>query len=252
MADDTVAAPGKKKAAHRSPNYPAFGLVSALEKIRKIYESEKRTPTTADVIVSHLGYKHTDGPGGRALSCLRQFGLLEEHAGKLRVSDVAFSLLHLPDEDAEKAELLKRAALTPNLYRQLREEFPESAPSDPTLKSNLLRRGFNPDSVDGVIADFNATMEVAKAYDVSGNPPEGQSKMQTPPSASGQIPPPNPPAPEPALSGTKVYAFAFAGAGRAELKVVGEYTIEDLEDLKTHLEVTMRALIRSKKTESVQ
>src|SRR3984885_10371082 len=192
MADEAVPVPARKKAAHRSPNYPAFGLVSALEKIRKIYESEKRTPTTADVIVGHLGYKHTDGPGGRALSCLRQFGLLEEHAGRVRVSDLAFSLLHLPDEDSEKAELLKKAALTPNLYRQLREEFSESVPSDPTLKSNLLKRGFNPDSVHGVIEDFKATMELAKAYDVSDNAEKGQSKMHTPP-APAHIVPPNPP-----------------------------------------------------------
>ncbi|HWF13367.1 MAG TPA: hypothetical protein VG272_06500, partial [Candidatus Acidoferrales bacterium] len=48
------------------------------------------------------------------------------------------------------------------------------------------------------------------------------------------------------LQDCKSYAFAFASNGKAELRIIGEYTREDLEDLKTHLEVTMRGLLRSK------
>src|ERR1700733_7037457 len=123
MAEDTSTLNAKKKASHRSPNYPAFDLGTALEKIKLVYAADKRTPTTPEVIVGHLGYKHTDGPGGRALSCIRQFGLLEDAADKLRVSDIAFSLLHLPDEDPSKAQLLKQVALRPNLYRSLHEDY---------------------------------------------------------------------------------------------------------------------------------
>ncbi len=57
--------------------------------------------------------------------------------------------------------------LRPNLYRSLHEEYPDGIPSDSTLRSNLVRRGFNPESIDGVIADFKSTMELAKVYDVS-------------------------------------------------------------------------------------
>src|ERR1017187_9284572 len=104
MADENAAPTKTKKAAHRSPNYPAFDLTTALAKIRLVYNAEKRTPTTREVIAEHLGYSSTDGPGGRALSCIRQFALLEDAADKLRVSEIGFSLLHLPDEDPSRSE----------------------------------------------------------------------------------------------------------------------------------------------------
>ena len=144
-----------------------------------VYNAEKRTPTTREVIAEHLGYSNTDGPGGRALSGVRQFAFLEDSADKLRVSDIAFSLLHLPDDDPEKPGLLRQVALRPNLYRSLHDEYPDGIPSDSTLRSNLLKRGFNPESIDGVISDFKATMELAKVYDVSDNGAEGETKMQT-------------------------------------------------------------------------
>lgn len=255
MAEEKAQPIPPKKAAHRSPNYPAFGLEAAIEKIRTIYDKEKRTPTTAKVIAEHLGYADTDGPGGRAVSCLRQFGLLEDAAGNLKVSDLAFSLLHLPDEDAEKAQLLKQAALKPNLYRQLREDYPETVPSDSTLKSNLLKRGFNPKSIDGVIADFRGTMEIAKVYDVSHNAAEDKSKMQTHASATptaalnnlnDNLPPGF------VTTGKRIYAMAFEGEGAASLTLSGTYTEEDLDDLKTYLETSLKTLKRSIKKDAPQ
>jgi hypothetical protein len=256
MAEEKAQPTPPKKAAHRSPNYPAFGLEAAIEKIRTVYDEEKRTPTTPKVIAGHLGYADTDGPGGRSVSCLRQFGLLEDAAGNLKVSDLAFSLLHLPDEDAEKAQLLKQAALKPNLYRQLREDYPDTIPSDSTLKSNLLKRGFNPNSIDGVIADFRGTMEIAKVYDVSHNAGEDKSKMQT--TSPVTIPGPtantpnNSPLPGFVATGNRIYAMAFEGEGSAALTLSGTYTEEDLDDLKAYLETSLKTLKRSIKKDTVQ
>src|SRR5580700_9799405 len=129
MADQATPQP-PKKATHRSPNYPAFSLAVAITKVKAVYDADKRTPTTPEVIAGHLGYKHTDGPGGRALSCLRQYGLLEESAGLLKVSEAAYKLLVLPEEDAERPVLLKQAALKPSLYRTLHDAFPDGIPSD--------------------------------------------------------------------------------------------------------------------------
>src|SRR5580698_1746713 len=224
MADQTTVLTPPKKAGHRSPNYPAFDLATALEKVKAVYDNDKRTATTLSVIAGHLGYKHTDGPGGRALSCLRQYGLLEESAGLLKVSEAAYKLLVLPEEDAERPVLLKQAALKPNLYRQLHDDYADQIPSDATLKSNLINRGYNPDSLDTLIGDFRATMELAKVYDVSDNAAEEKSKMQTE-------------LVEPIISKTgkpqgfiidqssgKTYALDFEGTGRAVLTLTGEYT----------------------------
>jgi hypothetical protein len=256
MAEETAAPNAKKKAAHRSPNYPAFDLATALDKIRLVYDQEKRTATTRDVIAEHLGYKNTDGPGGRALSGIRQFAFLEDAADKLKVSDIAFSLLHLPDEDPSKAQLLKQVALRPNLYRSLHEDYPDSIPSDSTLRSNLLKRGFNPDSIDVVIADFKSTMELAKVYDVSDNGVEDESKMQTPPITLPIVTPVTPGGKPPltcvdALP-TKPYSYVFEGDGRAVLTITGTYTAEDLDDLEASIATTLKTLRRSVKKETVQ
>jgi hypothetical protein len=243
MADDT-AKNGKK--IFRSPNHPAFDLGDAIGKAKTIYEEEKRTPTTAEVIVKHLGYSHTNGPGGRALSGLRQFGLIEESAGHYKISDLAFSILHYPDDSREKRDAIKQAALTPALYRELREQYPDNLPSDDTFRSALLRRNFNPSVLDNVIKDFRTTMTFAGLMDVGYTDLPEKNKMSDP-SANSVKTPPTPP--DPAILGAKSYAFAFAGDGKAELRIVGNYTREDLEDLKTHLEVTMRGLMRSKSSE---
>ncbi len=236
-----------KRKAHRSPKYPTFALPVALDKVRRVYDSERRTPTTADVIAGHLGYKYTDGPGGRALSGVRQFGLIEEMSGKLRVSDLGFSLLHLPEEDPERLGFLKISALNPNLYRSLHEEYPDHIPSDATLRSNLLKRGFNPDSIAGVLEDFRITMDFARIYEENSeitkeNELSVSEKLQviaTTQYHNSDV--------QPIRASEKLYAFAFEGAGEASLRVSGEYTIEDLEDLKSFLDVTLRGLIRSKK-----
>jgi hypothetical protein len=254
MPDENSQSAPTKKASHRSPNYPAFGLSAALEKVRKVYAEDKRTPTTPAVIAGHLGYKHTDGPGGRALSCLRQYGLLEDSAGMLKVSDMAFNLLHLPNDDAEKAQLMKAAALKPNLYRQLHEEYPAGIPSDGTLTSNLIKRGFNPDSTAGLIADFRDTMAVAKVYDVSDDGAEDESKVQTP-TITEQTPtnlggkPLAPPVDAPTV---KSYSYGFEGAGSAVLTITGTYTADDLDDLEASIATSLKTLRRSVKKETVQ
>jgi hypothetical protein len=252
MADEKEVLIKAKKAAHRSPNYPAFDLATALAKIRLVYNAEKRTPTTREVIAEHLGYSNTDGPGGRSLSCIRQFAFLEDAADKLKVSDIAFSLLHLPDEDPTKAGLLKQVALRPNLYRSLHEDYPDGIPSDPTLRSNLLKRGFNPESIEGVIADFKTSMELAKVYDVSDNGAEDESKMQTPPLTPSVTPGSKTPATSVDTLPTKPYSYVFEGDGKAVLTITGTYTSEDLDDLEASIATTLKTLRRSVKKETVQ
>ena len=97
----------EKRKVHRSPSYPVFGLKEAIEK-RSLFDAAKRSAATPEVIASHLGYSQANGPGGRAVSALRQFGLIEESNGKYRVSDWGYTLVHYDRESAEwKAALTK-------------------------------------------------------------------------------------------------------------------------------------------------
>lgn len=148
----------EKRKIHRSPSYPVFALEDAIAKAKQVYDSEKRSSTTAEVIASHLGYSQATGPGGRAVSALRQFGLLEENAGKYRISDLGFTLIHFDTDSAEWRKAINDASRRPTLFRELMEEYPDGLPSDATLKNELLRRGFNPSAISDAVSIFRETM----------------------------------------------------------------------------------------------
>lgn len=164
--------PSNRKKRMRSPNYPMFSLAEAINKIKVIFDHEKRNPTPPDVLLQHLGYTKDSGTGGRALSALRQFGLLEDQSGNLMVSSLAFSLLYSDEGSIDREECLQVAASKPSIFSELVASFPDGLPSDASLKSFLVtKKGFNPDSVAEFIKVFKETMGLAKIvpgeYDVT-------------------------------------------------------------------------------------
>jgi hypothetical protein len=158
-----------KRKVHRSPSYPVFDLKTAIEKTKTIYDSEKRSATTPEVIASHMGYSQANGPGGRAVSALRQFGLIEETNGKYRISDTGYTLVHYDKESTEWKAAVSRAAKHPALFKELLGGYPEGLPSDATLKNELLRREFNPAVVNDVISIFRGSLSLADGADVAYN-----------------------------------------------------------------------------------
>lgn len=150
---------------HRSPSYPAIAIDDALDRVRQVYERDRRAFTSVEAILEHLGYSTRgggSGTSGRVISALRQYGLLDEQGGQYRVSDLAFRVLNLPEESAERAGLIREAALTPPIFRNLLNFFEGEIPSDATLRGRLvLQEGFNPDSVDQFIRVFRRTISIA-------------------------------------------------------------------------------------------
>jgi hypothetical protein len=150
----------QKRKVHRSPSYPAFDLGEAIAKAEAVYKNERRSATTAEVIASHMGYSTATGPGGRAVSALRQYGLIEEASGKYRLSDTGYTLVHFGHESAEWKAALLDAAKHPTLFRELLTEYPDDLPSDATLRTDLLKREFNPGSIPDVVNIFRSTMSL--------------------------------------------------------------------------------------------
>lgn len=161
----------QKRATHRSPSYPMFSLREAIEKARVIYNEDRRTFTTPDVIAQHLGFSQpVGGPGGRTMSALRQYGLLEESEGKSRISERAYILTQYPPESPERSKAIRDAIREPNLFRELLDEYPESLPSDAALHSNLLKRGFNPEVIGDVIDVLRDTVSLDQGKNVEYSP----------------------------------------------------------------------------------
>lgn len=154
----------KKK--QRSPNYPIIPISQALTRLRQIYKQDRRAFTTSSAILEHMGYSTKgkagkSGTGGRMVSALRQYGLLDEKNDQFRVSDVGFKILELPEDSEERAELIKQAALKPSIFSKILAYYKGEVPSDTALRSHLvLHEGFNPAYVDQFIRVFRAIIDV--------------------------------------------------------------------------------------------
>lgn len=147
-------------AKHRSPNYPAIGLRDAVEAVRAIYDKEKKTNVSGDVIAGNLGYSSLSGNARTKISALKKFGLLEGDERKgMHVSDLATRIL-FPSGAKDQIASLQEAALTPELFKMLYSEFRDG--SDEAMRHNLINRlDFAPQGANQLIAAFRDTYAFA-------------------------------------------------------------------------------------------
>ena len=109
-----------------------------------------------------MGYTAKTGPAGRAISALKQYGLLDERDGQYRISDAAYSILQLSENSVERKAALKEAAQRPALFKDLIENHKDGLPSDLNLRDYLIRsKKFNPDSVADFITILRETVSLA-------------------------------------------------------------------------------------------
>ena len=114
-----------------------------------------------------------------ALAALAAYGLLDRAAkGEVRVTERARSILH-PQSEEEKRLAVREAALSPALYRDLRERF-HDVPMPPAqgVETYLNRAGFNPTAVRPAARAFLQTMSFLQELGVieSSGPPGGQTQ----------------------------------------------------------------------------
>jgi len=220
----------------RSPNYPMFSLGEALTKIKMVFENEKRNPTPPEVLYAHFGYKKESGTAGRAVSALKQYGLLDEKSGSYAVSDLAYSILFGEEGSVEKEENIRRAALKPLIFNDLIKAFPDGLPSDASLKAHLItKRGFNPDAVAEFIRLFKETISLAKVIPGEYSVPSAEEPNMTSPEQQDASKPSIPP---PAGTQIQVYNYGLSQPRRvrAEVKLIGqEFRQDDIELLIENL-----------------
>lgn len=262
----------KKKNLVRSPKYPSITFKEATDKARLIYKHENRAATTPLVIFQHLGFKKKTGPAGRMLSALGQYGLLEKKgAGSYAISNKAFRLFNLPEDDPEHAQIVKELAMKPPLFKEIVAKYRTTGlPSDQTLKSYLvIDRSFNANSVQEFLRGFKASIEIAKPFDSGYTPPadddndpdfegenfEGDQDVDTTPKEAerriGQKQPPPPPPPPPP-AGQLPFPLYLSKSQKAMLYVPSTMTPSEFKLLKKQIEnsfVVMEATILSDDTE---
>lgn len=168
----------------RSPNYPAFGLPTAIEKITTLYKKQHTHPAPREVAVQSMGYTGLNGASATAVSAVMKYGLLERDKENLKISDRAMRILH-PQSADEKAEAIREAAMEPPLFRELAEKFPGPIPSDEILRNYLIRNKFAPAAVSHVILAYRETSELVAheygGYDSGPATKQDKPEMQTHP-----------------------------------------------------------------------
>jgi len=156
-----------KSTRHRSPAYPAIGLQEAVSDSKTLYDDNRRNWVHIDAAMTTLNYKPKSGSGMRVLAALIMFGLLEDDGSgttrRVKVSDAAYRILHLDEDDPEWLALIQEAARRPKIYAEMLAEWPESLPTDSAMQKHLiLSKGFNPEAVPGLVKDFRLTYDYAQ------------------------------------------------------------------------------------------
>jgi hypothetical protein len=168
MSDEKRERAQDEKAGRRSPSYPGFGLGTALEMARKIYEKEKRAPVPPHVAAEDLGYAGLSGPSRRALTTLKLYGLFAEDSGKLRITEQGVRILEAPDDHSDRDRLLREAAIRPTIFREIIAKYGDSIPGDSALRYALITEwGFLDFAANVVVKAFRETASLAKP------PPKG-------------------------------------------------------------------------------
>src|SRR5688572_24096512 len=138
----------------RSRNYPAFSLVEALDKAKRLYAEEKRAAVPNDIAVKAWGYGGLNGASLRTLGAMKQYSLLDSPAARtVRLSPTALTILLEPEDSQERVSALREAAFSPPMFGEIRQQYPDDLPSDGALVSWLVRsHDFNEDAARGLIA----------------------------------------------------------------------------------------------------
>ncbi len=161
MADEQDAT--EKRARHRSPGYPTVGLREAVDRVRKLYDTDGKAGAPVDVAAKHIGFSAAHGQAHSVLSALKKFGLVAGGGGRIVPTQRAIEILKLPETDPRRLQALKDAAMSPSIYRELVEHYGETGlPSNDALEAEIeVDRGFNPNAVSGFVKDFRESLEFA-------------------------------------------------------------------------------------------
>lgn len=132
----------------QSPSYPSMALPDAIDAVRKIEAAYRGSPADRVDAAKLLGFSGATGPSNMALAALAGYGLVERAGkGALRVTPLARSILH-PSDESERINGLRAAALSPRLYQEIRDQFPDlPVPPEAGVMTYLNRCGFNPSAV---------------------------------------------------------------------------------------------------------
>lgn len=166
-------------ARRRSPSYPAVSIERAIERTRELYAKEKLHAAPIEQALTAWGYRGRSGAANVTLASVKKFGLIEEDGSGItrvvRVSALGNQVLNHPQQEMRR-EGIRRAALRPEIHRELWEEFGNDLPSDDTLAWDLTQdRGFTEAGARDFVKQYRQTLAYAR-IDGPSHPGKEQSE----------------------------------------------------------------------------
>lgn len=157
----------------RSPNYPAFGLSTAIERADALYKRQGKAAVTTLVAVKAWGYNSLNGRSLRTLGAMRQYGLLEDTGNKtVKLSQTALVILRDHADSAARKAALNEAARNPPIFATLFDMYAEAIPSDDAMVSQLeINSSYSGEAARKLISAFRDTLNLVgtvPAHDPSG------------------------------------------------------------------------------------
>jgi hypothetical protein len=179
----------------RSPNYPNRDLGAALDLARVIFDKDGRNKVSRAVIAEHLGHDALSGPALGKIGALRAYGLIIGSGDDLRVSEDAIAALMAPPDSEARREAIKRLALNPVIFQDIRKEFTGRV-SVESLTYWLIQNGFSKASSPIAARAYFKTMEFAGGLEADNVSPMSITSDSPPQRPSVRYPAdyPNPPA----------------------------------------------------------
>ena len=130
----------KAKPSGRMATFPRHSLERALRIPKAILEQNAGRECTEQESASFAGVSYNKGPYVVELSSASKFGLLERSSGKVRLTDLAKTILHPQDEGA-RLEGLRNALLNaPELSDVYKRYRGENLPEDQFLNNALVAK----------------------------------------------------------------------------------------------------------------
>lgn len=245
-----------KQSKHRSPNYPFIGLEEALNRLRQVSDIGRGHFISIGSARSAWNYQRN--AGDRTAAALKAYGLIDVRGSgekrELKPTEAGAKIL---EGHSQRSQLLKEAALSPEIHKELWEKYDGKLPADVVVREFLRwEKKFNPENVDKFLQQFHDTITFAnlaesdkistqeKRGEQSLSSVGGQTTVQTQHQQAGQhlAPPPPPPiktAWDELLSPGDVLSFNLSRIGKAQVRFNGQVTQEAIKKLIALLDLSV-------------
>lgn len=174
----------------KSPRFPSISLADAIERTKRVYNHETRNAAPIDIVANHIGYKSSrSGPAATTVASLRYFGLLERpREGFLAVSKDFETFLYAPDETLKK-EIKLKWLQTPQIFKEIIEKYPDTLPSEATLRFELIQKGFLPTAAQECIKAFLESVRFSNFMEKEDEKIEHPEENKKPNELESALPP---------------------------------------------------------------